>query len=90
MIQQLLAEAGSGNVGELNLVSVEARGAEAAADWTNLKSPENYLGYQRTENFSSPGGAVRDKPTCLHHSRATEAQPVGPFGRLDNGSRRSC
>ena len=27
-----------------------------------LKSPENYVGYERTENFASPGGAVLDKP----------------------------
>jgi len=26
-----------------------------------LKSPENYLGHERTENFASPGGAVLDK-----------------------------
>jgi hypothetical protein len=26
-----------------------------------LKSPENYVGYERTENFASPGGAVLDK-----------------------------
>jgi hypothetical protein len=25
-----------------------------------LKSPENYLGYERTANFASPGGAVLD------------------------------
>ncbi len=31
------------------------KGVEIAADWRNLKSPENYLGYERTENFSSPG-----------------------------------
>ena len=57
VIQQLLAEAGSGGVGR-DLVAVDARGAEAAADWGNLKSPENYVGYERTENFASPGGAV--------------------------------
>ena len=34
---------------------------EAAADWGSLKSPENYVGYERTENFASPGGAVLDK-----------------------------
>ncbi len=28
----------------------------------SLKSPENYLGYERTESFASPGGAIRDKP----------------------------
>ena len=27
----------------------------------HLKSPENYVGYERTENFASPGGAVLDK-----------------------------
>src|ERR1043166_6087200 len=59
-IQQLLAEAATGAVGQ-ELVSVNARGAEAAADWNSLKSPENYVGYDRTENFASPGGAVLDK-----------------------------
>jgi thiol-disulfide isomerase/thioredoxin len=39
------------------VVSVDADGVEAAADWTNLKSPENYLGYERTQNFASRGGA---------------------------------
>ena len=42
-------------------MSVEGRGAEAAADWSSLKSPENYLGYERTENFASPGGALEDE-----------------------------
>jgi thiol-disulfide isomerase/thioredoxin len=60
IIQQLLAEAGIGGIGH-QLVSVDARGAEAAADWGSLKSPENYLGYERTENFASAGGAVLDK-----------------------------
>ena len=41
MIQQLLAEAGSGGIGR-ELVSVDGRGVEAAADWGSLKSPENY------------------------------------------------
>jgi Thioredoxin like C-terminal domain len=43
------------------LVSVNGRGAEAAPDWIDLKSPENYLGYQRTANFASHGSAVLDK-----------------------------
>ncbi len=60
VIRQLLAEAGDG-VGD-ELVSVHARGPEAAADWPNLKSPENYIGYKRTENFASLGGPVFDDP----------------------------
>ena len=59
VIQQLLAEAGPPTRHEL--VSVEARGVEAPADWASLRSPENYTGYERTENFASPGGAVPGK-----------------------------
>jgi len=61
VIQKLLAEAGAENIGD-ELVSVDARGAEVAADWGSLKSPENYLGYARTQNFASTGGATMDKP----------------------------
>ena len=60
MIQQLLTEAGNSGVSR-ELVSVDAQGVEADADWRNLKSSETYVGYARTENFASPGGAVRDK-----------------------------
>jgi len=59
VIQQLLAEAVGGR--NRGFVSVDAGGAEAAADWGNLKSPETYLGYESTENFASPGGAVPDR-----------------------------
>jgi thiol-disulfide isomerase/thioredoxin len=61
ILQQLLEEAGNGGIGH-DLVSVDAQGAEAGADWGSLRSPENYLGYERTENFASPGGAVLDEP----------------------------
>jgi thiol-disulfide isomerase/thioredoxin len=61
ILQQLLSEAGSGGIGQ-DLVSVEPGGVEAAADWASLWSPENYLGYQRTENFASSNGAVLDTP----------------------------
>jgi thiol-disulfide isomerase/thioredoxin len=61
VIQQLLAEAGSSGV-DRGLVTPDAQGIEVAADWSTLKSGENYLGYRRTENFASPGGAVRDQP----------------------------
>jgi thiol-disulfide isomerase/thioredoxin len=61
IIQHLLAEAGIGGIAH-ELVSVDARGAEAAADWGSLRSPETYVGYERTDNFSSPGGAALDEP----------------------------
>jgi len=61
VIQRLLADAGAGGF-DHQLVSVDATGAEVAADWENLKSQENYAGYARTENFASPGGSKPDKP----------------------------
>ena len=59
IMQHLLGEAGSGGGDEL--VSVDARGLEVAADWGSLQSPENYVGYERTEHFASPGGAALNK-----------------------------
>jgi thiol-disulfide isomerase/thioredoxin len=52
MIQKLLAEAGVGGI-EPDKVTPDARGIEVAADWDNLRSPENYLGSERTEGFVS-------------------------------------
>jgi thiol-disulfide isomerase/thioredoxin len=46
VIQQLLGV-------ERDLVSVDAVGVEAEADWANLRSPETYLGYARRERLSS-------------------------------------
>ncbi len=63
VIQQLLAEAESGGISH-DLVQVDARGVEAPADWANLRSPETYTGYERTENFASPGAACRASRTC--------------------------
>jgi thiol-disulfide isomerase/thioredoxin len=68
VIQRLLAEAGHGGVNR-TLVSVTLSGVEVAADWATLKSPETYLGYERSESFASTGGAVLDK----HHVYAAPA-----------------
>jgi thiol-disulfide isomerase/thioredoxin len=63
IIQQLLSEAGAHDVSR-EPVSVVGRGIEAAADWRNLKSGENYIGHERTQNFASPGGAVLDRSSA--------------------------
>ena len=65
----MLAEAGSEGIGR-DLVSVHGLGAETEADWSNLGSPENYLGYERTQGFVSPGGTARGK----HHVYVAPAQ----------------
>jgi thiol-disulfide isomerase/thioredoxin len=46
---------------ERELVSVEGVGVEAEADWDHLRTPETYLGYQRSEHFASPDGAAYDE-----------------------------
>ncbi|MFL6669671.1 MAG: cytochrome c biogenesis protein DipZ [Burkholderia ambifaria] len=61
-IQSLLAEAGHPealNV-PLGLTGAPAKGALAAADSADVRSPETYVGYARAEDFTSPGGVVRD------------------------------
>ena len=59
VIQKLLAETGVPEVRN-ELVSVDPFGAEAQADWKNLQSGENYVGYERTENLAS--NATPEKP----------------------------
>jgi thiol-disulfide isomerase/thioredoxin len=60
IIQRLLVEAGAAGIGE-GAVSVEASGVEAPADWGSLRSSENYVGYERTDHFASPGGGELDR-----------------------------
>jgi thiol-disulfide isomerase/thioredoxin len=55
VIQRLLGVDG-------DLVSVAPDGFEAQADWTNLESPETYIGYEQAQRFASPGGATLDQP----------------------------
>jgi thiol-disulfide isomerase/thioredoxin len=58
IIQELLAESGGRDVrGEL--ASVEGRGVEAPADWANLRTPETYLGADRSENRGSSDARLR-------------------------------
>lgn len=53
VIQTLLEEAGHEDIPS-DSTAVEGQGVKAAADWDELRSPETYLGYGRTQNFASP------------------------------------
>jgi len=59
-IQRLLSEAGVTSVGG-GMVPVEGGGFEAAADWANLRSPETYVLYDRSENFASREAPALDR-----------------------------
>ena len=87
IIQQLLAEAGRGGIGrELGLGRWPRRRSGRRLGQPEV--PENYVGYERTENFASPGGAVLDQPRVYDCPRAAEPQSVGAGGRLDGGRTR--
>ncbi len=61
ILQHLLVETGISDFDQ-ELAPVDASGAEAAADWDSLRSPETYVGDALAENFASPGDAVLDTP----------------------------
>ena len=67
-IQRLLKEAGASGVDD-GLVSVDGSGFEAAADWSNLKSPETYVGYDafRTSPRLALPGAISVARIVLPH-----------------------
>jgi hypothetical protein len=58
-VQQLLLEAGADDLDQ-ELVVVEPRGLEVAADWRTLRSPETYLGYAQGARFASAASARFD------------------------------
>lgn len=59
VIRQLLAETGKSDL-DAGALKVSASGAEMASNEKDVRSPETYLGYERAENFVSPGGAAED------------------------------
>ena len=59
-MQRLLSEAGATGVSN-GIGPVEGGGFEAAADWTNLRSPETYVLYDRSESFASHDTAALDR-----------------------------
>jgi hypothetical protein len=42
-------------------VNVQAQGIEAAADASDVRSPETYIGYSHAAHFASPGGIKQDE-----------------------------
>jgi cytochrome c biogenesis protein CcdA/thiol-disulfide isomerase/thioredoxin len=76
LIQQLLSEDDGVPVAG-NFVVDNGKGAEAAPDERDLRSPETYIGYRKATNFASPGGARDDVPNLY---RAASALSVNQWG----------
>jgi hypothetical protein len=88
VLQRLLTDAGGGI--DQELTSVDAHGVEVVANWDSLRSPENYLGYERTDNFVSPNGSILDTSyayACPHGWDPTTG-PSRAIGR--SSDRPSC
>ena len=91
IIKQLLTEAGHTGIGP-GLAPVHETGAEVGADWNTLKSAETYVGYDRAENVSSPGGLAAGKPHVyaapaelkLNHWALEGDWTVGKQGTVSN------
>jgi thiol-disulfide isomerase/thioredoxin len=60
VIQALLADSGAKDVPG-DPARVVADGFELAADWSNLETPETYVGYARAERFSTGSGTGFDE-----------------------------
>jgi cytochrome c biogenesis protein CcdA/thiol-disulfide isomerase/thioredoxin len=88
VIQQLLVEAGKTGMAP-TFVSVDAKGAEAAADTDNVKSPETYVGYERAENFASPGGLIQDTPSAYVAAPSLSLNQWGLSGKWTVGSEKA-
>ena len=53
----------------------------------HTRSPENYLGYQRTDNFVAPNGSILETSYAYAAPTRVGPQPLGPVGRLDGQAR---
>lgn len=62
LIQRLLSEAGAKAVARDPVTLGPIAGAQAQPDWNNLRSPETYVGYDRSDSFAS-GAPAPDAPT---------------------------
>jgi thiol-disulfide isomerase/thioredoxin len=67
VIQQLLNVSGE-------LVSVSPGGIEAQADWSNLESPETYLGSQQVERFAASSDGLKLNHWALSGDWAVESR----------------
>jgi cytochrome c biogenesis protein CcdA/thiol-disulfide isomerase/thioredoxin len=60
VIRQLLTEAGHPPSAQM-AGATATRAAEMGADFSEIRSPETYIGYARADRFVSPGGEAKDQ-----------------------------
>jgi cytochrome c biogenesis protein CcdA/thiol-disulfide isomerase/thioredoxin len=73
IIRQLLTENGVRVLPQVATAGASATGVEAAADTTNERSPETYVGYEKAQHFVSPSGFAPDQSKA--YSAPTHLNP---------------
>lgn len=79
IIQQLLSGAGADGF-DPDLVTVEPKGFEIAADWRTLRTPETYLGLRQAAGFASPEAARVNETYTYPEPRGLELNQWAPIG----------
>ena len=80
VVQQLLREAGSDWI-EPDLVMVEPKGFEVAADWRTLRTAETYTGYQQAAGLASLEDLRPDIPHTYPTPPSLQLGQWAPVGR---------
>jgi thiol-disulfide isomerase/thioredoxin len=78
VINELLAETGKSVPS--GLIAAAGNGVEAAADWADLASGENYLGYERTQGFLSTVNARVGQPRAYPEPPPLQLNQWSPSG----------
>ena len=86
LIQQLLSEADGAAVNSA-IVPINGKGPEAAADESDLRSDETYIGYDQAEELRFSRRRRRGCSQHLSHRIAVAAQPMELDRRLDDRRR---
>ena len=84
-IQKLLSEASDVPVADV-LANPMGEGAEAPPSWRDIGSPETYVGFARSANFSSPGGVKRNLSKLYAEASALQLNHWSLSGRWTIGS----
>ncbi len=88
VIQDLLREAGNRQIAS-DLINADGNGVQQAADMNEIKSPETYLGFERAQNFASPGGAKGDRVASYSTPQTLALNNWGLDGQWNIGSERA-
>ncbi len=91
VIQQLLAEAGHADASKMaahpaDTRAMSSQGAMMQADNADVRSPETYIGYERAEQFMSPGGESQNRVRNYAAPKSLDVNDWGLAGPWNIGA----